>query len=214
MYSNCSSFTFWNEKFHIFQFFRKFHSVFCFKTWFNSKNSRYSAYSRNSVYSGTFQKKNSVNSTTSSHSSQCSFYEKKYQDIPNISGFPIIPVSFEREKYPQIQISWIFRKFHSMFWFKVDEIPNKPFIPHIPEIPFVSEQHMKKIPQIPSIQFTVKFQKQNFKNLNLKKIFQNSDYSIILGGSIWKMDFSRFCLISSHLWSTQHGSDFSYIVWC
>ena len=46
---------------------------------------------------------------------------------------------------------------------KLDEIPNIPFLPHIPGIPFISEQLMKKIPQIPSIQFTVKFQKQNFK---------------------------------------------------
>ena len=44
-----------------------------------------------------------------------------------------------------------------------------------------------------------KVSKTKFQELKLKKIFQNSDYSIILGGSIWKMDFSRFCLISSHL---------------
>ena len=104
------------------------------------------------------------------------------------------------------------------------EIPKNPNIPDIQEIPLnvliqtwwnskytiystysgnsiYFGTAYEKIPQIPSFQFTVKFKKQNFKNLNLKKkLFQNSDYSIILGGSIWKMDFSRFCLISSHLW--------------
>ena len=57
---------------------------------------------------------------------------------------------------------------------KLDEIPNIPFIPHIPGIPFILEHLMKKIPQIPSIQLTVKFQKQNFKT-KIKK-----EYSKIL----------------------------------
>ena len=135
--------------------------------------------------------KNSTYSSSSGNSTQC-FVSKldlipKIPDIPHIPGIPFIQEHFQK-KIPQIpQLPVIpdnARFMKRNIKIKLDEIPNIPFIPHIPGIPFISEQLMKKIPQISSIQFTVKFQKQNFKTEIKKKLFQNSDYSIILGGSI------------------------------
>ena len=108
------------------------------------------------------------NSTTSSYSSQCSFYEKKSR----------------YSKYSRIS------NYSCKLWER--EIPKNPNIPDIQEIPLnvliqtwwnskytiystysgnsiYFGTAYEKIPQIPSFQFTVKFKRTKFQELKFKE---------------------------------------------
>ena len=99
-----------------------------------------------------------------------------------------------------------FQKFHPVSVSKLNQISIIPDIPHIPGIPSNQEHFQKNFfLQILAFPTCEKLHNLNFKNwsfrINIPK-FRLFHYS---RGSVWKLEISRFCLISNHLW-TRHVS--------